>query len=69
MQGDENAKLETDLKKAKNIAYQFERNGYFKLDRKNQKILIKFSTDLSLYEIHGQKYWPRKLSEILVYLV
>ena len=32
-----NAKLERSLKKAKNIAYQFERNGYFKLDRKKSK--------------------------------
>ena len=32
-----NAKLEPSLKKAKNIAYQFERNGYFKLDRKKSK--------------------------------
>ena len=32
-----NAKLEQSLKKAKNIAYQFERNGYFKLDRKKSK--------------------------------
>ena len=32
-----NAKLELSLQKAKNIAYQFERNGYFKLDRKKSK--------------------------------
>ena len=64
-----NAKLERSLKKAKNIAYQFERNGYFKLDRKKSKDSHQVFKDLSLYEIHGQKYWPRKLSEILVYLV